>query len=134
MRALTIVCAARQGREDHWTFEDLEHARERSNHLPRYRGRALVTSDVPWRRRRRVCPGERIQFRAALARALSMLRKADPKYRHRRSWIRRKAIQQALVELGYLTVASGWVRARKLRRGFLRRCRERRPRPVLRRS
>lgn len=118
LRALADTVAAGHGREDRWSFEDLEAAREKANHFLRYRGRKLVAPRNPWRRRRRVRPAERRRFRATLARTLESLKKADPKHRRRRAWLRRKAIQEAMVELEYLTIRSGWVRARKLRRGF----------------
>lgn len=118
LRTLTDVLAAGRGRHDLWTQEDLEGARERANHFPRYRGTTLVASKEAWRRRKRVRPDERKRFRLALGRALSEIKKADPRHGHLRLRLRRKAIQQALVDLDYLTIRSGWVRARKLRRGF----------------
>jgi len=116
--ALTNTLAAGQGREDRWSQEDLEEARERANRFPRYRGSRLVAAGKLWSRRTAVRPADRRRFRVVLRRSLESLRQANPKHRRRRTWLKRKAVQQALQKLGYLTIRSGWVRARKLRRGF----------------
>src|SRR5882672_1813010 len=118
LRALTNTLAAGHGRHDRWAHEDLEEAAERANHFPRYRGGALVASKTLWRRRKRVRPATRRRFRSVLGCAVEALKLETPKNRRRLAWLRRKAVQQALQDLGYLTIRSGWVRARKLRRGF----------------
>lgn len=118
LRALTDVTAAGHGRADSWSLEDLEQARDQANHFPRYRGSALVAAQAEWKKRKCVGPRERRRFRLALNRALAALQEQDAQPHRHRARLRRKAIQQALVDLDYLTIQSGWVRARKLRRGF----------------
>lgn len=117
LRALTDTAAASRGEPDYWTSEDLEEARARANDLLRRRGTKAFSARKMWNVRRQVKIRDRRHFRTTLRRHLADLRKLDPNHRRHRARLRRKAIQQALIDLGYLQVRSGWVRARSTGRG-----------------
>lgn len=113
LRALTDTAAAMRGQPDLWTIEDLEEARDRANDMMlRGRGPKAAPARDAWRKRTRVTLRARRLFRLVLERKLTLLRKADPQAHRHRARLRRKAIQQSLVELGYLEIRTGWVRAR----------------------
>jgi hypothetical protein len=112
LRVLTDSVAAGHGRTHRWTLEDLEEARERANTLPRYRGLSLVPASKEWKTRRRVTAPGRRRLRRAIERHHSLQRRRDPKYCRHRARLRRRVIQDALMELGFLEVRCRWVRAR----------------------
>jgi hypothetical protein len=112
LRVLTDSVAAGHGRTHRWTLEDLEEARERANTLPRYRGTSLVPAGREWKSRRRVTAAGRRRLRRVIERHLALQRRRDPKYCRHRARLRRRVIQDALMELGFLEVRSRWVRAR----------------------
>jgi transposase InsO family protein len=113
LRALTDTAAAMRGQPDVWTIEDLEEARDRANDMMlRGRGPKAAPARESWRKRGRVTLRARQLFGIVLGRKLALLKKADPHAHRHRTRLRRKAIQQALVELGYLEIRTGWVRAR----------------------
>jgi hypothetical protein len=92
--------------------KDLEVARERANNVPRFRGAKLIPARSEWRRRRGVTAGGRRTFLNVVERRLAELRDKDASpYRHR-ARIKRRGIQDALIELGILQVRCRWVRAR----------------------
>jgi hypothetical protein len=102
-----------RGQPDVWTIEDLEEARDRANDMMlRGRGPKAAPARESWRKRARVTLRARRLFRIVLGRKLALLKKADPHAHRHRARLRRKAIQQALVDLGYLEIRTGWVRAR----------------------
>jgi hypothetical protein len=112
LRALTDTAAATRGEPDVWTLEDLDEARARANDLLRRCGARPATARQLWKSRKAVKVKARRRFREVLERYLTRLKKEDPQaYRHR-ARIRRKAIQQALVDQDFLDIRSGWVRAR----------------------
>jgi hypothetical protein len=117
LRALSDAAAASRGDPDSWTMEDLEEARARANDLVRRGDGPRATARELWKRRKRPTRTDRRRFRVALDRELRQLAKRDPAPRRHRARIRRKAIQQVLVDLGHLEVRSGWVRARSTGRG-----------------
>lgn len=117
LRVVTDALAAGHGRVDRWTVEDLEEARERANTLPRYRGTSLVSAGEEWKKRRHVTAAARHRLRRAIERHLIVLRRQDPKYCRHRARLRRRAIQDALVELGTLEIRGRWVGARLRGRG-----------------
>jgi hypothetical protein len=117
LRSLSDRVAGGRGLADYWTAEDLEAARALANRIPRYRGVRLVRPAREWRLKRRIGVGERRRFRDALRGLEAKMIVADPDARRHRQRIRRKAIQTALVDLGYLEIRAGWTRARKLGRG-----------------
>ena len=112
LKALTDTAAAGRGEPDHWTTDDLEEARGRANDLSRRIGARFVTAREEWTRRHRHWRRGRLLLKEVIATRWSALRKSDPNPHRHRSRIRRKAIQEALVELGHLEIESRWVRAR----------------------
>jgi hypothetical protein len=118
LRALTDTAAATRGEPDYWTIEDLEEARARANDILRRVGTKLMAARKMWKARRPVSIRARRHLRTSLARHLAVLKKTDPRHRRHRARLRRKAIQHALVDLAYLEMRSGWVRARSTGRGI----------------
>lgn len=110
MRALTDVAAAGYGAADCWTLEALIEARERANRMPRYRGRRLVAPQLEWAKRSRVTASQRRRFSVELRRHQAEHLVQGPGATAPRR--RRRVIQAALVNLGYLSIESGWFRAR----------------------
>ena len=108
LRALTDTAAATRGEPEVWRLEDLDEAGARANDMLRRWGPNAAPARDLWRKKRHVTLRARRQFRIVLERQLALLKKDDP-HAHR---LRRKAVQQALIELGYLHIHSGWVRAR----------------------
>jgi hypothetical protein len=117
LRSLTDQAAARHGRWDFWTIEDLEEARERANDLDRYQGKRRVSAEEVWRTKIPTRAQERRRFKILLAKTLLQLKREDPRHRHHPQRIRRKAIQATLARLGYLVIRSGWIPARKCKNG-----------------
>jgi hypothetical protein len=112
LRAMTGTLAATQGRQHRWTSEDMEMARTQAEGLMvRRSGRLLRSRDV-WRARRPVRSLDRRRLRRRFLDILTRMRarESDP-HRHR-SRLRRRALEDALKQLGYLTITKGWVRAR----------------------
>lgn len=118
LRALSDMAAATRGQPELWTLEDLDEACARANDLLRRWGATRASAREVWRKRRHVTSRERRQFTVVLERRLAQLKKEDPRAHHHRARLQRKAIQQALIELGYLEIRSGWVRARSTGRGI----------------
>jgi hypothetical protein len=112
LRALTDTAAATRGEPDAWALEDFHEARERANDLVRRHGIQRDTSRQVWRVRGRVGVKARRRLRALLELHLLRLRKEGPNAHRHRARLRRKAIQEALIEMGYLQIQSGWVRMR----------------------
>lgn len=117
LRALTDTVSSGRCRPERWTLEDLEEARDRANTLPRYRGTSLIPAGREWKARRRVTMAARRRLRRALARHLAELRRRDPQYARKRALLRRRVIQDALIELRFLEVRCRWARARLRGRG-----------------
>jgi len=102
--------AAAHGRASAWTSDDVEAARLQANACVRVGGRCGPSPDELWAARRRIGDDERERFLAVYRRheaaAIAELRVEQklPLPRHVRAMIDRRAIPQALVELGYLEV------------------------------
>lgn len=110
LKALTDTAAAGRGDPEYWSSDDLEEARARANELSRRIERRQVSAEKEWRRRTRISGSQRRRLRVAIAKHTELLRTAESGLRSLR--LRRKAIQEALKELGLLEVTSRWVRAR----------------------
>lgn len=118
LKALSDTAAATRGDPDHWTTDDLEDARGRANDLARKIGKKLISARKEWARRRRpVRKADRRRLRDLLGRHLAALKLSQPKHKRHRARLRRKAIQQALIEMGHLTVTGRWIRVRSTGRG-----------------
>jgi transposase InsO family protein len=110
LKALTDTAAAGRGDPEYWSSDDLEEARARANELSRRIEKRQVSAEKEWRLRTRILATQRRRLRLAIARHTDPLRTSES---GPRSWrLRRKAIQEALRELGFLEVTSRWVRAR----------------------
>jgi hypothetical protein len=117
LRTLTDTAAAFRGKPDRWTCEDLEEARARSNDLSRRRGETRVSARGEWRKKYRIEIRDRLHLRRTRDRLLARFKRGDPKHYRHRARLRRKAIENALIALGYLVIRGGWVRARSTGRG-----------------
>jgi hypothetical protein len=106
--------AGMRGDPDEWTIEDLEAARARANDLVRRHGKRWLSALPLWKHRRRFRWFHRGRFRTILDQYLALFRKQHRGNRRHRARTRRMAIQRALVDLGYLEMRSGWMRARSM--------------------
>ncbi len=110
LKALTDTAAASRGEPEYWTSDDLEEARARANELSRRIEGEQVSAGKEWSRRTRITSAQRSRLRGAIAGHAELLRSSETGLRSCR--LRRKAIQETLVELGILVVTSRWIRAR----------------------
>lgn len=117
LKALTDTAAAGRGDPDHWTSDDLEEARGRANDLARKIGATLISAREEWTTRRRVRTADRRLLRSLVADRLADLMKSVPRKSGHRARLRRKAIQEALIQMGLLKVSSQWIRVRSTGRG-----------------
>jgi transposase InsO family protein len=117
LKALTDTAAAGRGDPDQWTSDDLEEACGRANDLARKIGAKLITAREEWMTRRRGRATHRRILRDLVADHFAELLKAVPNKSKHRARIRRKAIQQALIQMDLLKVTSHWIRVRSTGRG-----------------
>jgi hypothetical protein len=110
--AKTRICleAARHGRQDHWTSDDVEAARQLANCASRPWGPRQPTPEQRWDARTPLGPACRAAFGQAVLRQESLVRlelgcpPGGDLPRHDRAAVAREAIRRALEELGYLSV------------------------------
>lgn len=98
------------GRPGHWTAEDLEVAKDRTNQLPRDARTDARPRGQVFQARSPISPEERATFRARLAEERAAERRARgipaeaAIKRHTHAAITRQAMRRALVALGILTI------------------------------
>jgi len=109
LKRRTDLQAARQGRLDEWTWEDLEAARCQANSASYRQGQQPLTPNGTWTQRTPCGTAARVAFELVVHRhrfivadeeKLSLAHELD---HWRQSYVDRIAISRALVEHGYLT-------------------------------
>ena len=111
VKTRTIHNAAKNGRPGRWTCDDVEQARLQANFTARPRGYAAPTPAQAFRNRSPIFRKQRLAFDNAVNMAINMLGKSSrkevpgiPKNSSMPANFRRKAVREALVTCGFLSI------------------------------